>query len=121
MREKEVPPVDSVSIALIIAAVWIGLLVMLVVAMCKASAQADADAERHLAERRDEEWSRSPAAHSAAAVGDDRRSIDAPELEREAERLGIRLPERPRPQLARFVGTHRPHLARFGGTRRHRS
>lgn len=112
---------DSVSIALIIAAVWIGLLVMLVVAVCKASAQADADQERHFAERRDDVWNESPAPHSAASVGDDRRSTDAAELEREAERLGIRLPERTRSQPAQFVGTRRLHPPRFGGTRRHRS
>src|SRR6478672_2649808 len=121
MREREVPPVDLVSIALIIAAVWIGLLVVLVVAICKASAQADADQERHFAEWRHDVWNELLAPHSAASVGDDRRSTDATELEREAERLGIRLPERTRPQPARFVGAHRPHLPRFGGARRHRS
>ena len=111
---------DLVSIALIIAAVWIGLLVILVVAICKASAQADALEERHLAEWRDDVWNQSSAPHSAA-VGDGRRSTDAAEPEHEAERLGIGLPERTRPQLGRSVGTRRPQLPRFAGTRRHPS
>lgn len=119
MREKEVPPVDLVNIALIVAAIWISLLVTLVVAMCKASAQADAHEERHLAERRDDVWNQSSAPH--AAVGDGRRSTDAAEPERETERVRIGLPERALPQLARFVGTRRPQLPRFVGTRRHRS
>jgi hypothetical protein len=80
---------DFVIIALIVVAVWIVLLVF-VWAMCKASGRADADEERYLAEECDE-----------------RKSIDRAELEREAERLRVELPERPRPRLSRLVGTRR--------------
>jgi hypothetical protein len=101
---------DLVTIALIIVAVWIGVLVF-VLAISKASGHADADEERHLAEARDDASNQSlpPHAHADAdaAVGDERRSIDRAELEREAERLGIELPERPRMRLPRRVGTRR--------------
>lgn len=75
---------DFVTIALMIAAVWIGVLVVVVLAIFKASGHADADAERHLAEVRDDVSHLSPASQSDATVGDERRSIDAAELEREA-------------------------------------
>jgi len=80
---------DFVIIALIVVAVWIVLLVF-VWAMCKASGRADAAEERYLADE-----------------GDERKSIDRAELEREAERLHIELPERPRLRLTRLVGTRR--------------
>jgi hypothetical protein len=60
-----------VTIALIIVAVWIGLLAF-VVAMFRASGHADADEERYLAEPRDDASNQSPAPHSGAAVGDER-------------------------------------------------
>lgn len=97
---------DLLTIALIIGAVWIGVLVV-VLAMCKASGHADADEERYLAEMRDDVSNQSPAQHSDATVGDERRSIDAAELQRQAERLGIELPERPRRHLPLRVGTRR--------------
>lgn len=97
---------DLLGIALIIVAIWIGLLVV-VVAMCKASARADADEERHLAEGREDMWNQSLAPHSNVAIGDARRSTDAAELEREAKRLGIELPKRRRLHLPHLVGTHR--------------
>jgi hypothetical protein len=80
---------DFVIIALIVVAVWIGLLVF-VWAVCRASGRADAAEERYLAEERDK-----------------RKSIDRAELQREAERLRIELPERPRPRLTRLAGTRR--------------
>jgi hypothetical protein len=100
---------DFVTIGLIIAAVWIGVLFVVVFAIFKASGHADADEERQLAELRDEVSHLSPASQSDAAVGDERRSIDAAELEREAERLGIELPARPRLRRRRRVGTRRHH------------
>ena len=95
-----------VSIALIIVAVWIGVLVI-ALAMCKASGHADVNDERYIAAGRDDVLNQSPAAYSHVAVGDERRSIDAAELEREAERLVIELPEWPRLHLRRLVGTRR--------------
>jgi hypothetical protein len=95
----------SVTIALIIVAVWIGLLVF-VFAMCAASGRADADEARWLAEGRDDVSNESLAPHPVA-VCDERRSIDAGELEREAERLRIALPERPRLHVPRLVGARR--------------
>jgi hypothetical protein len=97
---------DLVSIALIIVALWIGVLVF-VLAMCKTSGHADADEARFFAEKRDDVSSQSPAPYSDIALGDERRSIDAAELEHEAERLRVELPERRRLHLPRLVGTHR--------------
>lgn len=79
-------------IALIVVVVWIGVLVV-VLAACTASGRADAEEERHLAQGREE-----------------RKPIDRAGLEREAARLRIELPERPRLRLTRLVGTrrHRP-------------
>jgi hypothetical protein len=95
---------DLVSIPFVVVALWIGVVVF-VVAMCKASGNADADAERYFAEGRDDVPSQSPEPYSAVAPGDDRRAIDAAEFEREAKRFGIELPERQR--VPRLVGTHR--------------
>ena len=97
---------DLVSIALVIVALWIGV-VVLVLAMCKASGHADADEGRHFAEGRDDVSNQLPAPYADVALGDDRRPIGAAELEREAERLGIELPERRRLHLPHLVGTHR--------------
>ncbi len=99
---------DFVTIALIIAvaAIWITLLVV-VVAVCKASGRADADEERYLVMGRDGVLNRPPAQYSGVAVGDERTPVDAAELEREARRLGIALPERRHPHLPRLIGTHR--------------
>ena len=97
---------DLVSIALVIVALWIGV-VVLVLAMCKASGHADADEQRHFAEGRDDVSNQLPAPYADVALGDDRRPIDASELEREAERLGIEVPERRRLRLPHLVGTHR--------------
>lgn len=80
---------DFVIIALIVVAVWIGLLVF-VWAMCKASGRADAAEERHLADEFDE-----------------RKPIDRAELERDAERLRVELPERPRLRRTRLAGPRR--------------
>lgn len=98
-----------VTIALIILAVWFGVLVI-VITMFMASAHADADEDRYLAEARDEVSNQSRAPHSGAAVGDERRSIDAAGVGREAGRWRIELP-----------GRSRLHLSRLVGTRRHRS
>ena len=95
-----------VIIALIIVAVWIGLLA-LVLAVCKASGHADAAEERYLAEGENVS-NQSLAPHSHATGCDERKSIDRAELEREAERLRIELPARPRLRLTRLVGTRRP-------------
>jgi hypothetical protein len=84
-----------VTIALIIVAVWFGVLVI-VITMFMASAHADADAERHSAEARDDVSTQSPAPPSGAAVGDGRGSIDAAGVGREAERLRIEPPGRSR-------------------------
>ncbi|MGN6872316.1 MAG: hypothetical protein ACTHMY_28335 [Solirubrobacteraceae bacterium] len=81
---------DFVIIALIVVAVWIGLLVF-VLAVCKASGRADAAEERYLADEFDEQ----------------RKPIDRAELERDAERLRIDLPERPRLRVTRLVGPRR--------------
>jgi hypothetical protein len=97
---------DLLSIALVIVALWIGV-VVLVLAMCKASGHADADEERHFAEGRDHVSNQLPAPYADVALGDDRRPIDAAELQRDAERLGINLPERRRLHLPHLVGTHR--------------
>jgi hypothetical protein len=100
---------DLLVIALIVVAVWIGLLVF-VLAVCRASGHADAAEERYLAEARDDVSNQSPASQFDAAGYGERRSIDRAELEREAERLRIELPGRPRLRLTRLVGTrrHRP-------------
>jgi hypothetical protein len=92
-------------IALIIVAVWIGVLIF-VLAVCKASGHADAAEERNLAEARNVP-SHSPAPHLDATGLDQGNSIDPAELEREAERLRIELPDRPRLRLTRLVGTRR--------------
>ena len=97
---------DLVSIALVVVALWIGVVVF-VVAMSKASANADADAERYFAESRDDVPDQWPARYSDVVPGDDRRSIDAAELEREDKRVGIEPPEPRRLHLPRLVGTHR--------------
>lgn len=97
---------DLVSIALVVVALWIGVVVF-VVAMSKASANADADAERYFAESRDDVPDQWPARCSDVVPGDDRRSIDAAELEREDKRVGIEPPEPRRLHLPRLVGTHR--------------
>lgn len=97
---------DLVSIALVIVALWIGV-VVLVLAMCKASGHADADEGRHFAEGRDDVSNELPAPYAEVALGDDRRPIGAAELEREAERVGIELPEGRRLHLPHLVGTHR--------------
>jgi hypothetical protein len=99
---------DLVTIALIIVALWIGVIVV-VLAMCKASAHADADEERYLANRSRDVPNQSQAPESAATVGDERRSSIRAELEREAERLRVELPARQRPRLTRLVGTRRHH------------
>jgi hypothetical protein len=93
-------------IALIIVAVWIGILVF-VLAVCKASAHADANEERYLAEMRDDVSSQSPAPASNATVSGERKSVDRAELEREAERLRIELPKRPLTRLTRPAGIRR--------------
>jgi hypothetical protein len=95
-----------VTVTLIIVALWIGILVF-VLAMAKASGCADADEERYLAERRDDVSIQSLAPPSHATLGDEGKSIDRAELERDAKRLGIELPERPRLRLTRLVGTRR--------------
>lgn len=97
---------DFVVIALIIVAVWIGLLV-LVLAVCRASGRADAAEERDLAERRYDVPNRSLAPHVETTGRHERKPIDRSELERELERLRIKLPERPRARLTRLVGTRR--------------
>lgn len=94
---------DLVIITLIIVVVWIGLLVV-VLAICRASAHADADEERYLAEGCDDVSSQPV----APRFDDDRKSIDRADLDREAERLRIELPDRPRLRLTRLVGTRRP-------------
>jgi hypothetical protein len=96
-----------VSIALIVVAVWIGVLVV-VLAVCRASGRADAAEERYLAEARDEVSYQSPAPHSSVTGCHERKPIDRADLEREAERLRVKLPERPRLRLTRLVGTRRP-------------
>jgi hypothetical protein len=95
-----------VTIALIVVVVWIGL-VAFVLAIGEASGRADADEERNLAAGVDDVSNQALAPDSHATVGDDRKSIDRPELEREAKRLGIELPDRPRLLLTRLVGTRR--------------
>lgn len=105
-RRREIPPMDFVVIALIIVAVWIGLLV-LVLAVCRASGRADAAEERDLAERRYDVPNRSLAPHVETTGRHERKPIDRSELERELERLRIKLPERPRARLTRLVGTRR--------------
>ena len=95
-----------VVIALIVVAVWIGLLVC-VFAMCRASGRADAAEERYLAEACDDVSNQSRKPHSDAPGRAEPKSIDHAELEREAERLRIELPERPRLRLTRLVGTRR--------------
>jgi hypothetical protein len=95
-----------VIIALIIVAVWIGLLVI-VLAVCRASGHADAAEERYLAEGCGDVSNRSVATHFDATGCGERESIDRAELEREAERLRIELPGRPRLRLTRLVGTRR--------------
>jgi hypothetical protein len=95
-----------VIIALIIVAVWIGLLAF-VLAVCKASGHADAAEERCLAERSDDVSNQSLVPHFGATSSDGRESTDRAELDREAERLRIELPETPRLRLTRLVGTRR--------------
>lgn len=97
---------DLLSIALVIVGLWIGV-VALVLAMCRASSHADAVEERHFAEARNDVSNELPAPYADVALGDDRRPIDAGEREREAQRLGIDLPERRRLRLPHLVGTHR--------------
>ena len=70
---------DLISIALVIVALWIGVVVLLL-AMCKASGHADADEERHFAEGRDDVSNQLPAPYADVALGDDRRPIGASEL-----------------------------------------
>lgn len=93
---------DFVVIALIVVAIWISLLVV-VLAVCRASGRADAAEERDLAEGRYDVSNRSLAPHVGTAGREERRA----ELERGAERLRIELPERPRLRLTRLVGTRR--------------
>jgi hypothetical protein len=95
-----------VTVALIIVALWICILVF-VLAIAKASGRADADEERYSAQERDDASNQSLAPHSDATVGDEPRSTDRAELQRAAERLGIELPERPRLRVKRLVGTRR--------------
>lgn len=97
---------DLLIIGLIVGAVWIAVLIF-VLAMCKASAHADADEERYLAERGDDVSTQSSAPRCNPAVGAERRSIDDVEREREAERLHIELPKRPRLRLTRLIWTRR--------------
>jgi hypothetical protein len=75
--------------------------------MCKASGHADAAEERYLAEGCDDVSNQALAPHLDATGCDERKSIDRAEPEREAERLRIELPERPRLRLTRLVGTLR--------------
>ena len=96
-----------VTLGFIILAVWIGALVVIVLAVSKASGRADADEERYLAQGHLDVSNRLPVAPSDTAVGGERRPLDAGELERQAERLGIQLPERPRLHLPRLVWTRR--------------
>lgn len=100
---------DIVTIALIVVAAWIGVIVVLL-AMCKAAAHADADEERFLAETSDHLSAPSPAPHLDATGGDGRRSSDRAELERRAGRLRIELPVRTRRRLIRLVEARRHHL-----------
>jgi hypothetical protein len=93
------------TITLIVFGVWIGV-VVLVLAMCKASGAADAEAERYLAERRGDVSNQSLAPDPNATAGDERHTVDRAELEREAQRLRIELPER-HLRLPRLVGIRR--------------
>ncbi len=99
---------DLVIIALIFVGAWIGV-VVLMLAMFKASGHADAqaDAERYLAERRRDMSDQSRAADANATLDVERRSVDRAELEREAQRLNIALPERPHVRLPRPAGIRR--------------
>jgi hypothetical protein len=97
---------DLVSIALVVVALWIGVIVF-VVAISKASGNADAEAERYFAETRDDVPEQSRAPHYDLAPGDDRTSIDAAVFARENKRLRIETPERRRLHLPHLVGTHR--------------
>lgn len=95
-----------VTIALIIVVVWIGV-VALALAMCKASGRADADEQRLVAKGQEDVSNVSLAPRSDTTVGYERKSIDLAKLERDAERLRVELPERPRVRLTRLVGTRR--------------
>jgi predicted Ser/Thr protein kinase len=91
-------------VLIIVVVVWIGV-VALVLAICKASGQADADEQRYLAKGQEDVANLSRAPRSDADY--ERKSIDRAELEREAERLRVELPERLRPRLTRLVGSRR--------------
>lgn len=108
-RETGFPPMVIFIVALIIVAVWFGVL-LIVLAMCKASGHADADEQRYLAEGCDDVSKQSLPPPSDPTVGGERRSIDREEFAREAERLHIALPERARLRLTHLIGTrrHRP-------------
>jgi hypothetical protein len=95
-----------VTFALVIVGVWIGVLVF-VLAIFKASGHADANEERYLAEGRDDVSNQSLAPHSNATLGGEQRSAGRAELEREAQRLGIELPKRPRARLTLPAGIRR--------------
>ena len=97
-----------VTIGLVIVGCWIGFVVV-VLAMCKASGHADAaaDAEWYLVEARGDVSSQSPVPDSNATADDARESVDGAELEREAQRLRIELPERPHVRLTRPAGIRR--------------
>jgi hypothetical protein len=97
--------VGLVTIALIIGGIWFGVLVF-ALAIFKASGHADANEERNLAAARDA-MSKSLAPHSNPTVGDERKSVDRAELEREAKRLRIELPQRPHVRLTRLAGIRR--------------
>ena len=95
-----------VTLALIIVAAWIGVLVF-VLAIFKASAHADANEERCLAEARDDVSTHSLAPHSNATIGGEQRAVDRAELEREAQRLRLELPKRPHVRLTLPAGIRR--------------
>lgn len=99
---------DVVIVALVIVAVWVGLLVF-VMALCRAAARADADADeqRYLAEGCDGVSNESVASHLSATDCDEVNAIIREELERQAERLHVELPEKTRPRRARLVGARR--------------
>jgi hypothetical protein len=98
-----------VTIALILVAVWV-LVLVFVLAIFRASGRADANEERYLAEERADMWNQSRAPQAEDTLRDERRSADRAQLEREAQRLRIELPERPHVRLTRFgaIRRHRP-------------
>jgi hypothetical protein len=97
---------DLVSIVLIIVGVWFGVLVV-VLAISKASSVADADEKRFLAPGTDDALDQRIEPTADPTLSGERRPIDRAELEREADRLHVDLPERWRLRRRRLAGIYR--------------